>query len=253
MKQNVEQDVKQDTLLQIDDLYVSVQGKSILKGVSLTIKPGEIHAVMGPNGSGKSTLSYVLSGHPKYAVDKGKITYNGKDFGALSPQQRAAEGFFLAFQYPVEVPGVTLRHFLYTICKQQKNSSPAQFKQLLQPCMEALGYDITFLDRQLNVGFSGGEKKRAEVLQLLMLKPTLAVLDETDSGLDVDSLKLVAKAVNSLRSKEFSAIVITHYPTVLEFLKPDYVHILASGKVVASGDVQLAHEVMKGGYQKWTK
>ncbi len=240
-------------ILHIENLHASVQGVSILKGISLNIKPGEIHAIMGPNGSGKSTLSYVLSGHPKYKIDNGKILFNGKDFALLTPTQRALGGFFLAFQYPVEVPGVTMRNFLYTICKGRKpNLTLLQFKQQLQQSLDAVGCDSSFLDRHLNVGFSGGEKKRAEVLQMLMMQPTFAVLDETDSGLDVDSLKHVAKAVNALRSNEFSAIVITHYPNILEFLTPDKVHVMMEGKIAVSGDMQLAHDVLQRGYQ-WVK
>ncbi|MBI4441575.1 Fe-S cluster assembly ATPase SufC [Candidatus Woesearchaeota archaeon] len=239
-------------MLRLDNVHISVQGKSILNGISLTVNPGEIHVIMGPNGSGKSTLAYALAGHPHYVADKGTMVFHGKDLLAMTPAQRSAEGLFLAFQYPVEVPGVTLRHFLYTILKQKKGDlTPLGFRELLQKQLAALQYETQFLDRQLNVGFSGGEKKRAEVLQLMMVQPSCAILDETDSGLDIDSLKVVAGAITSLRSKTFSALIITHHPPLLSFLKPDVVHIMSNGKIVASGDMQLAHEVERDGYKKW--
>ena len=239
-------------MLEIEDVQVSMQEKRILTGLSLAVKLGEIHAIMGPNGSGKSTLASVIAGHPRYTVEQGRIVFRGKDLKGVPPAIRAHDGMFLAFQYPVEIPGVTLRHFLYTIYKQKyPSTTPLQFREVLQKHLHTLGVDSTFLDRQLNVGFSGGEKKRVEVLQLLLLQPTFAVLDETDSGLDIDSLKIVAQAIHSLRGPAFSAIVITHYPHLLEFLQPDRVHIMVNGYIAASGDIQVAKDVEQYGYQKW--
>lgn len=249
----MEQETVFEPILKIDDIHASVLGKPILNGVSLVLKHGEIHVIMGPNGSGKSTLSYVLAGHPKYAVTKGKMLFQGKDIAHLSAHQRAQEGLFLAFQYPAEIPGVTLRHFLYTAYKQKHpDISPLQFKQALQQHMNALGFDPAFLDRPLNVGFSGGEKKRAEVLQLLLLQPTCAVLDETDSGLDIDSLKIIATTLSSLRGPRFSALVITHNPHLLPILKPEKVHVMSMGKIVASGKSdELGQHIEQHGYQQW--
>lgn len=241
-------------MLDIENVHVSMQEKRILTGLSLTIQPGEIHAIMGPNGSGKSTLASVIAGHPRYTVEQGRIVFRGRDLKGVSPALRAHDGMFLAFQYPVEIPGVTLRHFLYTISKQKYPTiTPLQFREMLQKHLTTLGVDHSFLDRQLNVGFSGGEKKRVEVLQLLLLQPSFAVLDETDSGLDVDSLKIVAQAIHSLRGPGFSALVITHYPHLLEFLQPDAVHVMAHGSIVASGNIQVAKDVEQYGYQKWVE
>jgi len=237
--------------LEIKDLHVSVDGKQILKGISLVVNPGEVHALMGPNGSGKSTLSYVLAGHPKYKVEKGDVLIDGKSILALKPDERAKLGLFLAFQHPLEIAGVSFSKFLFTLAKAKNNKlSIIDFKKNLDVSLSLLGVDKSFIDREVNVGFSGGEKKRAEVLQLLTVKPQLAVLDEMDSGLDVDSLQLLSKAVSALRSPEFSCLVITHYQRLLNYLKPDFVHIMVDGKIVASGDATLALDIEKKGYQK---
>ena len=236
--------------LEIKDLHVSIDGKQILKGISLVINPGEVHALMGPNGSGKSTLSYVLAGHPKYKIEKGEILVDGKSILTMSPNERARLGLFLAFQHPLELLGVGLSKFLFTLAKINNGKlSLIDFKKQLDANLSLLGVDKSFIERDVNVGFSGGEKKRAEVLQLLTLKPKLAVLDEMDSGLDVDSLQLLSKAVNALRGPDFGVLVITHYQRLLNFLKPDFVHILVDGKIVASGNSQLALDVEKNGYK----
>lgn len=235
-------------MLSIKDLHISREGKEIVKGLSLDIKQGEIHALMGPNGSGKSTLSYLLAGDPKYISSVGGIEFNGKNLLELKPNERAKEGLFLAFQYPVEIPGVKFSHFLYNIVKQKQNISPIEFHKKLADVLKQIGKDSNFVNRELNVGFSGGEKKCAEVLQLLLLKPKLAILDETDSGLDVDALQLVAKSINSLRGPDFSALLITHYPKMLEYLKPDFVHIILDGKIVMSGDFRLVEKINNEGY-----
>jgi len=228
-----------------------VEGKNILKGISLVVNPGEVHALMGPNGSGKSTLSYVIAGHPKYKVEKGDILVDGKSILDLKPDERARLGLFLAFQNPLEISGVSFSKFLFTLAKAKNNKlSIIDFKKTLDSSLSLLGVDKSFIDREVNVGFSGGEKKRAEVLQLLTMKPSLAVLDEMDSGLDVDSLQLLSKAVSALRSPEFGVLVITHYQRLLNYLKPDFVHIIIDGKIVASGDAQLAFDIEKKGYQK---
>ncbi|HEV8289363.1 MAG TPA: Fe-S cluster assembly ATPase SufC [Candidatus Norongarragalinales archaeon] len=240
--------------LEIKDLHASVEGKEILKGVNLTLKQGEIHAVMGPNGSGKSTLASVIMGHPKYKVTKGEILLDGKNVVEMSVDERAKLGLFLAPQYPQELPGVNFEHLLhlsYRTLNQAQGKpvlKPLEFRKLVAEKREILGLDDSFLRRSVNEGFSGGEKKRAEVLQLLLADPKIAILDETDSGLDVDSLKLVAKAVGTLRGPNFGALVITHYQRILEYLKPDYVHVLMDGKVVKSGGADLVHEVEKKGY-----
>lgn len=236
--------------LEIKNLHVEVEGKEILKGVSLVVNPGEVHALMGPNGSGKSTLSYVVAGHPKYKVTKGDILVDGKSILSLSADERAKDGLFLAFQHPVEVQGVTLSKLLYTLAKQKDEKlSLMDFRRRLDKALAILGLEKAFVEREVNVGFSGGEKKRAEVLQLLTLSPQLAVLDEMDSGVDVDSLQVLAKTLNALRGPEFGALVITHYQRVLEYLKPDVVHVLVGGKIAASGKEDLAHDVEKRGYQ----
>jgi len=237
--------------LEIKDLHVAIDGKQILKGISLVINPGEVHALMGPNGSGKSTLSYVLAGHPKYKVEKGDMLVDGKSILTLSPDQRAKLGLFLAFQHPLELQGVGLSKFLFTLAKiKNEKLSLIDFKKQLDANLSLLGVDKSFIERDVNVGFSGGEKKRAEVLQLLTVKPKLAVLDEMDSGLDVDSLQLLSKAVNALRGPDFGVLVITHYQRLLNYLKPDFVHVLVDGKIVESGNAQLALDVEKKGYQK---
>ncbi|MEK6959928.1 MAG: Fe-S cluster assembly ATPase SufC [Nanoarchaeota archaeon] len=235
--------------LEIKDLKVSVAGKSILDGVTLTIKSDEVHALMGPNGSGKSTLSYALAGHPRYKIDGGTARLDGKDILSLPPHERAIAGMFLAFQHPQEIQGLNMGHFLFSIAKARDTSlSPVKFKQRIDSALRTLGIDKKFLERQLNVGFSGGEKKRAEVLQLILSEPSLAILDETDSGLDVDSLRVVSTAVNSMRSPKFCALVITHYPHILQHLKPDVVHVLVKGKIAATGGSELANKIEKEGY-----
>jgi len=236
--------------LEIKDLNVSIDGKPILKGISLVVNPGEVHALMGPNGSGKSTLSYVLAGHPKYKIDRGDILIDGKSILELSPDGRAKLGLFLAFQHPFEIQGVGLSKFLFTLAKlKNEKLSFIDFKKQLDVNLSLLGVDKSFIDRDVNVGFSGGEKKRAEVLQLLTVKPSLAILDEMDSGLDIDSMQVLSKAISELRTPKFSCLVITHYQRLLNYLKPDFVHVLVDGKIVASGNAQLALEVEKKGYQ----
>jgi Fe-S cluster assembly ATP-binding protein len=237
--------------LEIRDLHVSIEGREILKGISLVVNSGEIHALMGPNGSGKSTLSYVLAGHPKYQITKGDILVDGKSVLGLSPDERAKLGLFLAFQHPLDLQGLSLSKFLFTLAKiKDRNLSFIAFKKQLDAHLSVVGVDKSFIERDVNVGFSGGEKKRAEVLQLLTLHPLLAVLDEMDSGLDVDTMQVLAKAIAALRHSSFSCLVITHYQRLLNYLKPDMVHIIVDGKIVASGNAQLALEVEKKGYQK---
>lgn len=238
-------------LLEIKNLHVSVEGKSILKGLDLTINKGEVHSIMGPNGSGKSTLANVILGHPKYEVTKGTISFEGKNFLSLSPEERAKAGAFLSFQHPLEIPGLSFRTFLrsaHTAKNPKAKISLVQFNLLLEEKMKQLEMNPSYADRDLNTGFSGGEKKRAEMLQMLILNPKLAILDETDSGLDIDSLRIVCTAVNSLRGKEFSALVITHYKRILSHLKPDFVHVLLNGKIVASGDSSFADKLEEKGY-----
>lgn len=241
-------------MLEIKNLHVEVGGKAILKGINLTLKPGEVHAVMGPNGSGKSTLSYVLAGRSGYDITEGSISYNGKDLAELEPNERAAAGVFLAFQYPTEVPGVTTMTFLKTalnavrVARGEEELDAVRFLKLVREKAKSLNITDDMLKRPLNVGFSGGEKKRAETLQMALLEPTLAILDETDSGLDVDAMRVVAEGVNALRSPERSMLVITHYQRLLDHIVPDQVHILAGGKIVKSGPKELALEVETTGY-----
>ncbi len=241
-------------MLEIKDLHVEVGGKEILKGIDLTIQPGEVHAVMGPNGSGKSTLSYTLAGRSGYEVTGGSILFNGKDLTDLEPNERAAAGVFLAFQYPTEVPGVTTMTFLKTalnavrVARGEDELDAVRFLKLVREKAKTLNITDDMLKRPLNVGFSGGEKKRAETLQMALLEPTFAVLDETDSGLDVDAMRVVAEGVNALRSPERSMLVITHYQRLLDHIVPDHVHILAGGKIVKSGPKELAREVEESGY-----
>ena len=241
-------------MLEIKDLRVAVEGKEILKGLSLTIKPGEVHAIMGPNGSGKSTLSYVIAGRDGYEVTGGSITFDGKDLLEQDPEERAREGVFLAFQYPVEIPGVGTTTFLRTAVnalrkhRGEEELDPIKFVRLLREKSRALDIDDDKLKRAVNAGFSGGEKKRNEVLQMALLEPRLAVLDETDSGLDIDALKIVADGVNGLRSPDNATLVITHYQRLLNYIVPDHVHVLADGKIVRSGGEELAHELEAKGY-----
>jgi len=241
-------------MLEINGLSVSVAGKEILKDFNLSVAAGEVHAIMGPNGSGKSTLSYVLAGREGYDITAGSVTYRGQDLLALKPEMRAREGLFLAFQYPVEIPGVGSTTFLKTAVnairkhRGEKEFDAMEFLKIMREKRDGLGISEEMMRRALNVGFSGGEKKRNEVLQMALLEPYLAVLDETDSGLDIDALRVAADGINSLRSPERSMIVITHYQRLLEYVVPDYVHVMADGKVVRSGGKELALELEEKGY-----
>jgi Fe-S cluster assembly ATP-binding protein len=245
-------------MLEIKDLYASVQGKEILKGLSLKIGAGEVHAIMGPNGAGKSTTSYALAGRDGYDVTSGSVTFKGEDLLALKAEERAAKGLFLAFQYPLEIPGVSNLTFLITAVKSQarlrgeKDLDAVQFLKLVRATAKTLNVSEDMLKRPLNVGFSGGEKKRNEVLQMAMLKPSLAILDETDSGLDIDALKVVADGVNALRAPDRSFLVITHYQRLLDYIVPDFVHVLADGRIVRSGDKSLALLLEEQGYEALT-
>jgi Fe-S cluster assembly ATP-binding protein len=244
----------------IKDLRVSVEGREILKGVSLGISKGEVHAVMGPNGSGKSTLSNTLMGHPGYEVTGGKVLYKGQDLLELEPDERARLGVYLAFQYPTVVPGVTMANFLRTALNarrgydgkdKSKAITPREFRTLLKEPMQTLRMDDSFLSRYVNDGFSGGEKKRAEILQMAVLKPEIAILDETDSGLDIDSIRFVSDAINALRGADLGVLIITHYSRILEFIKPDFVHVLVNGQVVESGGPEVAGQLEQSGYSAW--
>jgi len=241
-------------MLDVKGLRVSVAGTEILRGVDLTVKTGEVHAIMGPNGSGKSTLTQVLAGHPAYTVTAGSATYEGKDLLALKPEERAREGLFLAFQYPVEIRGITNSYFLRSAVnavrkhRGQDELDPLDFLQVLEDKLKAIGWDDTLMNRPVNEGFSGGEKKRNEILQLAVLEPKLGLLDETDSGLDIDALKTVANAVNKLRAPDRSFVIVTHYQRLLNFITPDVVHVLADGRIVKSGGPELAHELEAKGY-----
>jgi Fe-S cluster assembly ATP-binding protein len=240
-----------DKLLEVEDLHAAVEGKTILRGVNLTVPRGEVHALMGPNGSGKSTLANILLGHPSYEVKEGRILFKGQDVTGLAADERAKLGMFLAFQYPVEVTGVPLLAFLRTAMNNIRGSDVPirEFRQLVNEKLALLGIDMSFATRSLNEGFSGGEKKRNEVLQMALLEPELAVLDETDSGLDIDAIRIVAQAANTLRSPQRSFLVITHYARILNYLDPDVVHILLGGRVVKSGGGDLAHELEERGYE----
>ena len=237
-------------LLEVQDLHVSVEGKEILKGLTLAVKAGEVHALMGPNGSGKSTLSFCLMGHPKYAITAGKILYRGQDIGALSPDQRAREGIFLAFQYPTAIPGVTITNFLRAALRGIRGADMPvkEFRQTVKAHLKSLGISDAFMNRYVNDGFSGGEKKRLEILQMAVLNPVLAVLDETDSGLDIDALKTVAAGINALRSPERGILLITHYQRLLNYITPDAVHVLVDGRLAKSGGPELALELETKGY-----
>ncbi|VVB65390.1 putative branched-chain amino acid transport ATP-binding protein LivG [Candidatus Gugararchaeum adminiculabundum] len=243
--------------LEVKNLYVSVEGKEILKGVNLSLQQGEVHALMGPNGSGKSTLSYALMGHPKYKITQGDILLNGESIAKLSPEKRAQKGLFLAFQYPTEVQGISLNRFLLNANKslgkisdsEKGNPTIKEFLANTKSSAKDLSMDESFLQRYLNVGFSGGEKKLSEILQMSVLKPKFALLDEIDSGLDVDSLKLVGAAINRMRGKDFGALVITHYARILQHVKPDKVHIFIDGKIAQSGGPELAQKIEQKGYE----
>jgi Fe-S cluster assembly ATP-binding protein len=245
-------------MLQIDNLHARVAGKEILRGLSLAVKPGEVHAIMGPNGAGKSTLGNVLAGREGYEVTTGSVQYRGQDLLALEPEERAAEGVFLAFQYPVEIPGVNNTYFLRAALNAQRKRrgepelDSMQFLKLVREKMAVLHMKDELLHRAVNEGFSGGEKKRNEIFQMALLEPKLAILDETDSGLDIDALKLVAEGVNLMRSPERAFLVITHYQRLLDYIKPDFVHVLAEGRIVESGGPELALELEEHGYS-WVR
>lgn len=245
-------------MLKIKDLHASVEEKEILKGINLEVNPGEVHAIMGPNGSGKSTLASVIAGKEEFEVTKGSIEFEGEDLEETAPEERAHKGIFLSFQYPVEIPGVTVTNFMKTSINESRKARgmeemPAnQMLKKIREKSELLEIDRKFLSRSLNEGFSGGEKKRNEIFQMAMLEPKLAILDETDSGLDIDALKIVSNGVNKLRGKENAIIVITHYQRLLDYIVPDFVHVLHDGKIVKSGDKSLAHELESKGYD-WLK
>ena len=245
-------------MLSINDLRASIEGKEILKGINLEVKSGEVHAIMGPNGSGKSTLASVLAGREEYEVTGGQVLFEGKDILEMAPEERAAEGIFLAFQYPVEIPGVTTINFLKTAVneiRKYKGENPldaAQFLKMVREKAKLVSMNDSLLKRALNEGFSGGEKKRNEIFQMAVLEPKLAILDETDSGLDIDALRIVAEGVNSLRSPERATIVVTHYQRLLDYIVPDYVHVLYKGRIVKSGPKELALELEEKGYD-WIK
>jgi Fe-S cluster assembly ATP-binding protein len=241
-------------MLDIKDLRATVGDKEILKGITLSVKPGEVHAVMGPNGSGKSTLAQVLAGHPAYEVTGGAVTYNGQDLLAMDAEVRAQQGVFLAFQYPVEIPGVSNAYFLRAAYNEirkargEEEIDPMSFADLMDEKMALVEMDADMLTRSVNTGFSGGEKKRNEILQMAVLEPKLAILDETDSGLDIDALRIVANGVNTLKRAENATIVVTHYQRLLNYIVPDYVHVLANGRIVRSGGKELALELEAKGY-----
>jgi Fe-S cluster assembly ATP-binding protein len=241
-------------MLEIKDLHVAVGGKEILKGLTLSVGVGEVHAIMGPNGSGKSTLSYALAGREGYQITQGSITYRGQDLTAMKPEERAAKGVFLAMQYPVEIPGVTTLTFLKTALNAQRRArhdselDAMSVLKLVRQKASALQVPEEMLKRALNVGFSGGEKKRLEIVQMAIFEPALAILDETDSGLDIDAMKLVADGVNALRAPDRAMLVITHYQRLLDYIVPDRVHVLAGGRIVAEGGKELAHELEAKGY-----
>jgi Fe-S cluster assembly ATP-binding protein len=241
-------------MLKIEDLYVEIDGQEIVKGLDLEVGKGEIHAIMGPNGSGKSTLANVLMGHPRYEVTGGSITFQGEDVFELEPDERAKLGMFLAFQYPSEVPGVSVANFLRTAVNsvREEELNPMEMYRLLQEKMSIMQMDPKFAERYLNEGFSGGEKKRNEILQMLMLDPRLAIMDETDSGLDIDALQVVAKGVNEMKGPEFSAVIITHYQRILRYIEPDRVHVMLDGRLVTSGGKELADDLEEKGYD-WVR
>lgn len=251
--------------LTIKDLRVQVEGKEILKGLNLEVKQGEVHAIMGPNGSGKSTLAYTLMGHPKYTVTGGDVEFKGRSLLDLSPDERARLGIFLAFQYPVAIPGLSLANFLRSAVDAVKGGQPtgngsgkpalpvAEFRRLLTEKMDLLQMDKTFARRYLNEGFSGGEKKRAEILQMAMLEPEIAILDETDSGLDIDALRIVSHGVNALAGPGVGILVITHYQRILNYIKPQFVHVMVQGQIVASGGPEMALQLEDEGYDRYLK
>ncbi len=237
--------------LVIQDLHVSVEGREILKGVNLAVPTGEVHALLGPNGSGKSTLAYTLMGHPKYEVTQGQVLFNGEDILDLEPDERARRGVFLAFQYPTAIPGVSLANFLRMSLKSVtgKDMPILQFRKLVKEKMELLKMDDSFFTRYVNDGFSGGEKKRAEILQMALLQPRMAIMDETDSGLDIDALRTVSEGVNAIRGPQLGVLIITHYQRILNYIKPDYVHVMVEGRIVRSGQLELVEALEAKGYE----
>ena len=245
-------------MLKIENLHASIGDKEILKGINLTVGKGEVHAIMGPNGSGKSTLSSVLVGHPTYEVTEGSVTFEGEDILELEPEERAHRGLFLSFQYPVEIPGVSMVNFMRAALNERRKAAgldplpAAEFLKLMKQKRELVELDNKLASRSVNEGFSGGEKKRNEIFQMAMLEPKVAILDETDSGLDIDALRIVANGVNKLKSKDNAVIVITHYQRLLDYIVPDYVHVLSDGKIVKTGDKNLALELEEKGYD-WLK
>lgn len=245
-------------MLEIKNLHACVEGKEILRGVNLTIRDGEVHVLMGPNGSGKSTLSNVLVGNPKYTVTEGEIIFNGKNLLELSPEDRSHEGIFMSFQAPIEIPGVSMTNFMRAAVNakrkyfDQEPLSASDFLKLLREKRKMVGLDAHFMSRGVNEGFSGGERKRNEIFQMAVLEPTFSILDETDSGLDVDALRIVAEGFNQLRTPKTSAMVITHYQRMLDYLKPDFVHVLVNGQIVRDGDASLGYEIEDKGFD-WIK
>ena len=244
-------------MLKIENLHVSVDGKKILKGINLEVKKGEIHAIMGPNGSGKSTLASVITGKEEYEMTDGQILFENENLEDVSPEERAHKGIFLAFQYPLEIPGVNTNTFLKTSinaikkARGEKELDAIEFLKLIKQKSSELKFDQAILNRQLNVGFSGGEKKKNEILQMSILNPKLSILDETDSGLDIDALRIVSEGVNSLRNKNNSFLIITHYQRLLDYIKPDFVHVLKDGQIIKSGNFELAKELEKVGYENF--
>lgn len=246
--------------LEIKNLHVNIEGKEILKGLDLTVEQGKVHAIMGPNGTGKSTLAYTLMGHPSYEVTEGEVTFKGQNILELEPDERSRLGIFLAFQYPVAIPGVTVANFLRTAINARRRAENPddkgiaipEFRKLLKEKMAMLKMDQAFAGRYLNDGFSGGEKKRAEILQMATLQPEIAILDETDSGLDIDALRIVSEGVNALMSKDLGVLVITHYQRLLNYIKPDYVHVMLGGRIVESGNADLALHLEEQGYD-WVR
>jgi Fe-S cluster assembly ATP-binding protein len=245
-------------MLEIKNLHAGVEGNEILRGIDLSVKPGEVHAIMGPNGSGKSTLAQVLAGHPAYEVTEGSVTYEGQDLFEMEPDARAIAGVFMAFQYPVEIRGITNGYFLQSAVNAVRKArgepeyDTLEFLEVLEEKLAAIGWDDSLVNRAVNEGFSGGEKKRNEILQLAVLEPRLAILDETDSGLDIDAVRIVADAVNKLRSPKRSFVVVTHYQRILNYIEPDVVHVLVAGRIVKSGGKELAVELERRGYD-WVR
>ncbi len=246
-------------MLEIKDLHASINGKEILKGINLNVRPGEVHAIMGPNGAGKSTMSNVLVGHPKYEVTKGSVTFNGKDLLEMAPETRSHEGMFLSFQYPVEIPGVSMVNFMRSAMNERRKYQgleplkAGEFLKLMREKRAFVELDSKLANRAVNEGFSGGEKKRNEIFQMAMLEPTLSILDETDSGLDIDALRIVADGVNKLKTEETGTIVITHYQRLLDYIKPDIIHVLYDGRIVKTAGPELALELEEKGYDWITK